>query len=176
MLRPLAYPSHPRPASTLSRLSTAQSKAHGPLTHPLRGCRVLTWGQEKIGKSYLVDGRLEGPDVAQSGAPQRWGIKRAADLLVWVPSDVVVTNMEALASAASASFGAASDALLQQLGSLALPSLAEEEEEGNGASAAAGAKPKLTAQSSRSSLLARRLSQRLLSQGAQSLRLPTSSS
>lgn len=136
---------------------------------------MLTWGQEKIGKSYLVNGRLEGPDIAKSGAPQRWGIKRPADLLVWVPSDVVVTNLEALASAASASFGAASDALLQQLGSLTLPSLAEEEEmEGNGASPAAVAKPKLTAQSSRSSLLARRLSQRLLSQGTQGLRVPAS--
>lgn len=129
-------------------------------------CRVILWAQEKIGKSYLVDGKLTGADIADSGAPQRWGIKRPADLLVYVPADVVVTNMEALASAASNAFGPASEALLAQLGSLALPSLAEEEEEeegGNGGAAAAS-KPAV--------LLASRVSQTLVSLGSQRLPKP----
>lgn len=143
---------------------------------PSHGCRrVILWAQEKIGKTYLVDGRLVGPDIADSGAPQRWGIHRPADLLVFVPADVVVTNMEALASAVSTSLGAASEALLQQLGSLALPSLEEEGEgqeegagTGNGADSTAAA-PKLAAQNSRGALLARHLSKRLLAQGSQGL-------
>lgn len=142
-----------------------------PLPPP---CRVILWAQEKIGKSYLVDGKLTGADIADSGAPQRWGIKRPADLLMYVPADVVVTNMEALASAASNAFGPASEALLAQLGSLALPSLAEEEEEegGNGGGAAAASKLKPAAYVSRSSLLASRVSQTLVSLGSQRLCMP----
>ena len=37
--------------------------------------RVLTWCQEKMGRQYLVQGKLQGSDVAESGAPQRWGIQ-----------------------------------------------------------------------------------------------------
>ena len=165
-------PRHPRPGHAPPPAATPRS--------PPR-CRVLTWGQEKIGKCYLVGGRLAGPDVAESGAPQRWGIARAADLLLYVPSGVAVTNLEALASALSGSLGAPSDALLQQLGSLALPSLAEEAGEHDGAegracgAAAAAAAPQLAAQRSRGALLARRLSQRLLAQGSQGhLRLAVS--
>ncbi len=135
------------------------------------------------------------PALRPRPPPQRWGIRRPADLLVFVPSDVAVTNLDALASAvsnmetlASGCLGGASDALLQQLGSLALPSLAEEPEEGqegstaggtaNGTSAAASASAAATlAASSKRALLARRasqrLSQRLLAHGSQSLRLPT---
>ena len=131
------------------------------------------------------------PALRPRPLPQRWGIRRPADLLVFVPSDVAVTNLDALASAvsnmetlASGCLGGASDALLQQLGSLALPSLAEEPEEGQegstagsagSASAGASAAAALTASSKRA-LLARRasqrLSQRLLAHGSQSFRLP----
>lgn len=152
----------------------AAQPTHPPCCPPACAppCRVILWASEKIGKSYLVDGKLCGADVVESGAPQRWGIKRPADLLVYVPADVVVTNMDALASAVSNSLGAASEALLAQLGSLALPSLAEDEEEagGNGAAAAAAPKPKL--HTTRSSLLARRVSQGLLSVGSKGLHVP----
>ena len=59
--------------------ATSASPCHSPalpaafpaITEPRPNFhRVLLWGQEKIGKSYLVDGRLVGPDVADSGAPQ----------------------------------------------------------------------------------------------------------
>lgn len=34
---------------------------------------VIGWGQERLGKSYLVGGKLQGADVAASHAPQRFG-------------------------------------------------------------------------------------------------------
>ncbi|MEW5850575.1 MAG: NAD/NADP octopine/nopaline dehydrogenase family protein [Myxococcota bacterium] len=43
--------------------------------------KVLTWAQERMGKRYLVDGRLSGPDVAESGAPQRHGFRTLNQLL-----------------------------------------------------------------------------------------------
>jgi hypothetical protein len=33
-----------------------------------------------MGTQYLVDGRLVGPDLAESGAPQAWGITSLAQL------------------------------------------------------------------------------------------------
>jgi len=42
---------------------------------------VLTWCQEQIGHSYLVDGKIQGKDVAHSGCPQRWGITDPSGLL-----------------------------------------------------------------------------------------------
>eukprot|EP00049_Salpingoeca_infusionum_P004883 m.85048 g.85048 ORF g.85048 m.85048 type:complete len:419 (+) comp12772_c0_seq1:297-1553(+) len=42
---------------------------------------VLTWTQEKIGHEYLVDGKIQGKDVAHSGCPQRWGITTVQDLV-----------------------------------------------------------------------------------------------
>jgi len=37
--------------------------------------RVIEWAQERLGRVYLVEGRVAGPDVAHSRAPQRFGIK-----------------------------------------------------------------------------------------------------
>lgn len=34
---------------------------------------ILRWAQALMGKAYLVDGRVQGPDVASSGAPSRYG-------------------------------------------------------------------------------------------------------
>jgi hypothetical protein len=42
---------------------------------------ILTWAQRRLGKEYLVDGRLIGKDVAQTGAPQCHGIRTVADLV-----------------------------------------------------------------------------------------------
>ena len=35
--------------------------------------KVLTWCQEKMGKEYLENSKLQGKDVATSRAPQRYG-------------------------------------------------------------------------------------------------------
>lgn len=43
---------------------------------------VITWAQEKLGKEYLVDGRLVGRHVAESGAPQRFGASRPEELII----------------------------------------------------------------------------------------------
>lgn len=43
--------------------------------------QVLAWAQEKLGKEYLVRGRVAGPDLAESRAPQRFGIHTFEDLL-----------------------------------------------------------------------------------------------
>lgn len=43
--------------------------------------RVLTWCQEKMGREYLVDGKLRGKDLAETGAPQSYGIERPEDLI-----------------------------------------------------------------------------------------------
>lgn len=42
---------------------------------------VVTWCQAKMGKEYIVDGRLVGRDVGESGAPQRYGITSLRELL-----------------------------------------------------------------------------------------------
>eukprot|EP00043_Microstomoeca_roanoka_P012280 m.118361 g.118361 ORF g.118361 m.118361 type:complete len:420 (+) comp15447_c0_seq2:292-1551(+) len=42
---------------------------------------VLTWAQKKIGHEYLVDGKIQGKDVAHSGCPQRFGIETVHDLV-----------------------------------------------------------------------------------------------
>ncbi|MGH9873149.1 MAG: NAD/NADP octopine/nopaline dehydrogenase family protein [Pyrinomonadaceae bacterium] len=42
---------------------------------------VLLWGQEKLGKEYLVGSSLTGKDLATSRCPQRYGYTRIADLL-----------------------------------------------------------------------------------------------
>ncbi|GIV68818.1 NAD/NADP-dependent octopine/nopaline dehydrogenase family protein [Caldilinea sp.] len=36
--------------------------------------RIVAWAQERLGRSYLVGGRIAGPDVTNSRAPQRFGI------------------------------------------------------------------------------------------------------
>lgn len=42
--------------------------------------QVIEWAQARLGRAYLVDGRVSGPAVAHSRAPQRFGIRRE-DLL-----------------------------------------------------------------------------------------------
>jgi hypothetical protein len=41
---------------------------------------VLLWAQQVMDRVYLVDGRLDGPDVASSGAPQCYGISSLSQL------------------------------------------------------------------------------------------------
>lgn len=43
--------------------------------------RVLSWCQTKMGCEYLVDGKLQGKDVRDSGAPQRYGMNSLESLL-----------------------------------------------------------------------------------------------
>ncbi|CAH1785598.1 unnamed protein product [Owenia fusiformis] len=42
---------------------------------------VLKWCQEKMGKEYLVDGKLVGKDVASTRAPQKYGFYTLDDIL-----------------------------------------------------------------------------------------------
>jgi hypothetical protein len=42
---------------------------------------VVRWAEGRMGKRYLAGDRLAGPDVAESGAPQRYGIRSLAALL-----------------------------------------------------------------------------------------------
>ncbi|KAI9002944.1 6-phosphogluconate dehydrogenase [Hyaloraphidium curvatum] len=44
--------------------------------------KVIEWGQEKMGKEYVVDGKLVGKDMAGTGAPQTFGIEDPDRLLV----------------------------------------------------------------------------------------------
>lgn len=44
--------------------------------------RVLNWAQERLGKEYLVAGRVAGRDLAQSRAPQRFGIRSVQGLIL----------------------------------------------------------------------------------------------
>jgi hypothetical protein len=46
---------------------------------------VISWAQEKMNKVYLVNGQLTGPDVAESGAPQRFGMSTPQSLLLFPP-------------------------------------------------------------------------------------------
>ena len=43
--------------------------------------KVLTWCQEKMGKEYLVNSKLQGKDVASSRAPQRYGFTSLESIL-----------------------------------------------------------------------------------------------
>ncbi|EGD78612.1 hypothetical protein PTSG_01589 [Salpingoeca rosetta] len=43
--------------------------------------KVLLWAQPLIEKEYLVDGKIKGKDVAQSGCPQRFGITTPQQLI-----------------------------------------------------------------------------------------------
>jgi len=42
---------------------------------------VLTWAQEKMGKSYLVDGKLTGKDLKESRAPQAYGFTTLEEMI-----------------------------------------------------------------------------------------------
>ena len=43
--------------------------------------RVLLWGQPLINKEYLVDGKIQGKDIVNSGCPQRFGITTPDQLI-----------------------------------------------------------------------------------------------
>lgn len=43
--------------------------------------KILTWTQEKLGKKYLVDGKLQGEDVKETRAPQRYGLTSLQELI-----------------------------------------------------------------------------------------------
>lgn len=43
--------------------------------------RLLLWGQQKLGKEYLVDGELAGRDLGETRCPQRYGLKTLAEIL-----------------------------------------------------------------------------------------------
>jgi hypothetical protein len=43
--------------------------------------RVICWAQARLGREYLVDGRVAGRDIAASHAPQRFGIDSLAALI-----------------------------------------------------------------------------------------------
>jgi hypothetical protein len=44
---------------------------------------VITWAQGVLEKVYLVDGRLEGPDVGNLPLPQNYGISTLPELINW---------------------------------------------------------------------------------------------
>jgi hypothetical protein len=41
----------------------------------------LTWAQRRLGKEYLLAGKLRGKDIASSRAPQRYGIQTIEELV-----------------------------------------------------------------------------------------------
>ena len=43
--------------------------------------KVLTWCQEKMGKEYLVNSKIQGKDVSSSRAPQRYGFTTLESIL-----------------------------------------------------------------------------------------------
>ena len=43
--------------------------------------KVLTWCQEKMGKEYLVNSKLQGKDVTSCRAPQRYGFTTLESIL-----------------------------------------------------------------------------------------------
>ncbi len=42
--------------------------------------QVIEWAQKKLGREYLVDGAPSGKDIAETRAPQRWGIHEPGPL------------------------------------------------------------------------------------------------
>jgi len=45
--------------------------------------QVIAWAQSRMKKVYLVDGRLEGPDVRDLPIPQNYDLFTLADLFNW---------------------------------------------------------------------------------------------
>jgi hypothetical protein len=64
--------------------------------------RVVTWAQAKLGKEYIVGGRLCGRDVATSDAPQRFGVTTAAGLIITAPKTVAAPAAAPAAPATAA--------------------------------------------------------------------------
>mmetsp|Transcript_14618 Transcript_14618/g.18670 ORF Transcript_14618/g.18670 Transcript_14618/m.18670 type:complete len:455 (-) Transcript_14618:178-1542(-) len=44
---------------------------------------IITWAQEKMGKSYLKDGKVAGDDIGETRTPQKYGLKTPEDLVKW---------------------------------------------------------------------------------------------
>jgi hypothetical protein len=42
---------------------------------------IMNWAQKHMDKEYLVDGKLQGKDVPETNAPQRFGITCLEDLI-----------------------------------------------------------------------------------------------
>lgn len=92
--------------------------------------RVIEWAQEKLGREYLVAGRLAGRDVAGSDAPQRFGECCG-------PEAIFVAGAPAAAGGAGAKPSAAAPAIPEE------PATPEEasEEAGDGGEADDDASP-----------------------------------
>jgi len=43
--------------------------------------KVILWSQERMGKEYIVDGKLKGKDLKETRAPQRYGLTTLNDVL-----------------------------------------------------------------------------------------------
>ncbi|MBC7542237.1 MAG: NAD/NADP octopine/nopaline dehydrogenase family protein [Candidatus Sericytochromatia bacterium] len=54
---------------------------------------ILTWAQGLMGKSYLVDGRMTGPDMAESGAPVCFGLTSMAEVIHSSERDGLTTSL-----------------------------------------------------------------------------------
>ena len=50
--------------------------------------KVLTWCQEKMGKEYLVNSKIQGKDVDSSRAPQSYGLATLNHLVELVETDL----------------------------------------------------------------------------------------
>ena len=48
---------------------------------------VISWAQIKLGKQYLLDGKLDGPDAKRLPIPQNYRINTLADLINWYAHD-----------------------------------------------------------------------------------------
>uniref|UniRef100_A0A383WCK4 Rhodanese domain-containing protein n=1 Tax=Tetradesmus obliquus TaxID=3088 RepID=A0A383WCK4_TETOB len=80
--------------------------------------KVISWAQDKLGKEYLVGGKLSGKDVASSGAPQRFGVTRPEQLVIGAEGVAAAAGaglaapVVAAAAAAATTAAAAVQALL----------------------------------------------------------------
>lgn len=44
---------------------------------------IISWAQEKMGKSFLKDGKVAGDDLAETRTPQKYGLQTPEDLVRW---------------------------------------------------------------------------------------------
>jgi NAD/NADP octopine/nopaline dehydrogenase-like protein len=56
---------------------------------------VIEWSQDRLGKRYLVNGKLDGEDVHELRVPQNYGIKNLDELLAFYLEWGVGTDLEA---------------------------------------------------------------------------------
>ena len=49
---------------------------------------VICWSQERLGRSYLVDGKLSGEDLKETRLPRMFGIQNLEQLanITWKPT------------------------------------------------------------------------------------------